>query len=143
MTWTNPTPARMAADFIASQRAGPDDDACGHLAQFMFGPFSKEVEPELIWDSIVLVLETYSEADLYAETMSEAQEVCGVLAAGPLEDLLSIYGEQFIEKCEDFARRDRRMAWLLGGVWQFQMTDEIWSRVQTAADHSFWTRQAS
>jgi len=108
----------------------------------MFGPFSKK-RSQLIWDSILLVLETYSEAELYAETTSEAQEVCGVLAAGPLEDLLSIDGEQFIERCEDLARRDRRMAWLLGGVWQFEMTDEIWNRVQTAADNSHWTRQVS
>lgn len=138
MAWTNPTPAELAADWIASRR-GESDGMAGHLAQFLLFDFPQE-EPDLTWDTIQLVVSSYSEEDLYAETKTEAQTVCGVLAAGPVEDLLSHHGHRFIEKFEDEARRDRRMAWTLGGTWQSTMADEIWNRVQLAADHTYWER---
>jgi len=145
MVWKNPTPTELAQDWIASRRidaAGPGDDTCGHLAQFLLCDFPEE-EPELAWETIKLVLREYPEADFYAETETEAQKVCGVLAAGPIEDLLSYHGEEFIDRFEAEARSDRRMAWALGGAWQFTMPDEIWNRVQRAADNSYWMRKAS
>jgi hypothetical protein len=142
MAWKNPTPAELAADWIASQKEGADEDTTGHLAQFLFWGFPEE-EPELTWEAITLVMQAYPEADFFAEDETEAQKVCGVLAAGPVEDLLSFHGHRFIQRFEEEARRDRRMAWLLGGAWQFQMTDEIWDRVRLAADASYWTRPVS
>jgi hypothetical protein len=62
----------------------------------------------------------------------------GTLAAGPLEDLLSCHGEAFIDRVEAQAKSNPRFAWLLGGVWQHQMTEEIWSRVQKIWDRSGW-----
>ena len=141
MAWTNPSPIELAADWIASQK-GDADGASGHLAQFLLVDFPRE-EPDLTWDTIKLVMRSYSEADFYADTPTEAQKVCGVLAAGPVEDLLSFHGPRFIEKFEDEARRDRRMAWALGGAWCFEMTGEIWNRVQLAADHTYWERRVS
>jgi hypothetical protein len=115
MVWKNPIPTELAQDWIASRRidpAGLGDDTCGHLAQFLLCDFP-EKEPELTWETIKLVLREYPEAEFYAETKTEAQQVCGVLAAGPIEDLLSYHGEEFIDRFEDEARRDRRMAWAL------------------------------
>jgi hypothetical protein len=141
MAWTNPSSAELAADWIASRRDDADDTS-GHLAQFLLVDFPQD-EPDLTWDTIRLVLKGYLEADFYADTLTEAQTVCGVLAAGPVEDLLSFHGHRFIDKFEDEARRDRRMAWVLGGALRFQMTDEIWNRVRLAADYTYWKRAVS
>lgn len=54
-----------------------------------------------------------------------------VLSAGPLEDLLSAHGDQFIDRVELFARRHPTMRVLLSLVWRGAMTDEIWNRVTT------------
>ena len=96
--------------------------------------------PHLAWDVIKRVISRYSERDYFSDSKTEAQKVVGNLAAGPLEDLLSAHGPVFIEAAEAEARSDRRMAWTLGGVWQLGMSNEIWARVQQAADHSYWSR---
>ena len=61
----------------------------------------------------------------------------GVLAAGPLEDLLAKQGPEFIERVEELARKDPKFNHLLGGVWRNSMTVEVWERVQ-AARHEVW-----
>ena len=75
---------------------------------------------------------------LYALDSPACQEHLGVLAAGPLEDLLSHHGDVFIDRVEAQARQDPRFASLLGGVWQFLMSEHIWARVQQAADQRGW-----
>ena len=54
------------------------------------------------------------------------------LAAGPLEDLLAQHGAEVIDRVVLEARRSPAFNLLLGGVWQNQMTDEVWSKVQKA-----------
>lgn len=100
-------------------------------------------EPQLTWDTIMLIVKSYPEAAFYDKVKTEAQEVCGILAAGAVEDLLSIHGPTFIEQFEIEARLDRRVAWVLGGTRQFQMAGEIWDRVQRAADHTYWNRKTN
>ena len=139
MAWVNPSPTELAADWIASRVEGADEATSGHLAQFLIVDFPDE-EPELTWEAIQLVIQAFPEADLYALSENDAQRVCGLLAAGPVEDLLSYHGPSFIKRFEDAAREDPRMAWVLGGVWQCGMTDEIWNRVKRVADNSYWTR---
>ncbi len=91
----------------------------------------------------MVIVKAYPEADFYDEVKTEAQEVCGILAAGAVEDLLSYHGQAFIDKFESEARLDRRIAWVLGGAWQSQMTDEIWGRVRLAADYTDWNRKTA
>ena len=55
-----------------------------------------------------------------------------VLAAGPLEDLLSEFGHLYIDRVEELARKNPRFNELLGGVWRLSMTDNVWERVQKA-----------
>ena len=55
-----------------------------------------------------------------------------VLAAGALEDLLVDFGESYIERVEELARKNLRFNHLLGGVWKNAMTDELWLCVQKA-----------
>jgi hypothetical protein len=61
-----------------------------------------------------------------------------VLSAGPIENLLSKFGEQYIERVEEKARKEPAFAKLLGGVWQSDMPDEIWARLQTVWDRRGW-----
>ncbi len=79
-----------------------------------------EGEAELLWRFI-----------LAAYTRDISAKVTGILAAGPLEDLLSQHGPDHIDQVEDLARRDERFNHLLGGVWRLSMTDEVWARVQS------------
>ncbi|KQV59493.1 DUF6869 domain-containing protein [Duganella sp. Root336D2] len=62
----------------------------------------------------------------------------GVMAAGALEDLLSHHGPAFIDLVEKEAQTNPRFAWMLGGVWKLQMSDEIWNRVQAVWNRRGW-----
>lgn len=141
MAWTPPTAKELAAAWIACRGdISRDDSVVGADYLLMASPRDA---PDLTWETILLIIHAYPEADFYSDTRTEAQTVCGLLAAGPVEDLLSFHGPEFIARFEREARSDRRMAWVLGGAWQFQMTDEIWNRVCQAADHTYWTRKVT
>ena len=76
-------------------------------------------DPELCWELILQTLHTP-----HAESVEE------ILAAGPLEDLLARFGPAFIDRVEAKAEKDPKFKDLLGGVWQNDMTNEVWARVQ-------------
>ena len=52
-----------------------------------------------------------------------------VLAAGELEDLLTIHGEKLINDIEDIANKNIKFKKLLGGVWQGDMPDELYLKI--------------
>ncbi len=83
--------------------------------------------PEHAWQAILAVV-----ADPRAEPF------LGNLAAGPMEDLLSYHGDTFIDRVEAEAKKDPKFSYMLGGVWQFQMSEKIWNRVQTVWDRRGW-----
>lgn len=95
--------------------------AVGEVIDWGLGP---EVgKPELLWRFIL---------SAYKRDFSE--RVAAVLAAGPIEDLLSEFGPDYIARVEELARKDGRFKWLLGGVWRLGMTDEVWRRLESARD---------
>src|SRR4051794_19222057 len=57
-----------------------------------------------------------------------------ILSAGAVEGLIARFGERYIDRVEEKARKDPAFAKLLGGVWRNSMSDEIWARLQTAWD---------
>jgi hypothetical protein len=59
------------------------------------------------------------------------QSVLDVLAAGPLEDLISYHGDAFIDRIELMARQEPAFRLLLRGVWE-SGPPELWARVQLA-----------
>ena len=61
-------------------------------------------------------------------------EVIGILSAGALEDILAKRGEEYIGRVELLAANDPKFKYLLGGVWQNAMSDEVWSRLQAVAE---------
>jgi len=84
-------------------------------------------EPERAWQFILVALKT---------------PICephfGVLAAGALEDLLCLHGAECIERVEAEAIVNPKFAHVLGGVWQSQMSEEVWRRVQRVWDPRGW-----
>ena len=133
----------IALNYIAYAMRVPEPTA-EEFSASGFGAMLHLVEdnPSTAWEIIKFLIEHYEEADYYATTKTDAQTVIGLLAAGPLEDLLSGHGPAFIEEVERNASQDRRWAWALGGVWQFQMNEDIWKRVQRAADNTWWEKSA-
>ena len=88
-----------------------------------------EDQPEKARETIQYIVYRYSQDEILGGQETEARRVVGLLAAGPLEDFLAAYGRDFVERVEAEAGRDQRMAWALGGVWQFTMPDDAWDRV--------------
>jgi len=77
-----------------------------------------EDEHEALWKFILSV---------YGRDLSN--RAIGELAAGPLENLLSRFGVDYIVRVELLARRDPRFNFILGGVWQHNTDTDIWNRI--------------
>jgi len=75
-------------------------------------------EPETAWHAIL---------ELSRRPLTEEQEE--LLAAGPLETLLSLHGPTFIDRVLKEAESNPRFNYLLGGVWRREMPDEIWEPI--------------
>jgi hypothetical protein len=70
--------------------------------------------------------------------LDSSTAVVEILSAGPLEDLLGYHGDHVIDRVEKEARSNPAFARLLGGVWQGQMTPDIWARIQSVWDRRGW-----
>src|SRR5437868_974780 len=95
--------------WVAAQKAGqgtPEYQSNWWAISRVLGWAVPENEPELLWRFILAA---------YRRELSE--HVFGMLAAGPLEDLLSGYGPKYIDGVEALAREDERFKLLLRGVW--------------------------
>jgi hypothetical protein len=84
-------------------------------------------EPETLW---LLILEIHRR--------DKSVAVQQVLSAGPIENLLALHGENFIERVEAEAQKDPTFAKVLGGVWKNRMKDAIWDRLQAVWDRRGW-----
>ncbi len=75
-----------------------------------------------------------------AEFLAEGQDqtLVAYMAAGPLEDLLGAHGAALIEDVERLSRENAAFQHALGGVWQNDMSDEIWERVLKAGPDQRW-----
>jgi len=71
---------------------------------------------------------------VFEKGMSE--KMLSMLAAGPLEDLLERNGAVVIDRIETMARQDPKFRDLLGGVWQNAMSNDLWQRVERAANRT-------
>ena len=89
--------------------------------------------PEFAWAIIVNIVQRFEESDVFLEEDTEAKKIISNLGSGPLEELMSEHGEEYIEKIEKEARENRVFFWMLGCVWQNSMPDSIWSRIVSAS----------
>jgi len=84
-------------------------------------------QPELLWSLILAI-----------HQQDRSARIQQVLSAGPVESLLSLHGDKFIDRVEAQAKADPTFAMLLGGVWQNRMPEAIWQRVQQVWDRRGW-----
>lgn len=78
-------------------------------------------QAEALWRFILKVLER-----------QPSEWALGMLAAGPIEDLITGCGAQFIERIEAQARQDRGFRQALQGVWKSTTPDALWIRIERA-----------
>lgn len=100
------------------------DELSPYVLQLM--PGSDQIDAEDTWRVILAVL-----------SQNPSDEIIGMLAAGPLEDLIEDQGTEFIERIETEARRNPAFRHLLGGVWK-SSTPDIWARVERARAGIKW-----
>jgi hypothetical protein len=84
-------------------------------------------DPETLWGLILLI-----------HQKDQSMIIDQVLSAGPVENLLNLHGERFIDRVEAEARKDPTFAKVLGGVWQNTMGDHVWQRLQAVWDRRGW-----
>ena len=112
---------KIVQDFISAHGGGAAvKDSDPRFASLMeFDRLAYE-SPETAWELILDVL-----------NRDQSEHIVGMLAAGPLEDLIEYHGPQFIERIETTARKDPAFRHALGGVWESN-SPEIWARVESA-----------
>lgn len=93
---------------------------------------------EMAWsDLCVFELDAHPE-ELFAFILRAIRKAenawqVGLLAAGPLEDLLTAQGPAFVDRLEDQARRSARVRYALTGVWTQDLPDpDVKARIEAA-----------
>jgi hypothetical protein len=76
-------------------------------------------DPDVGWRVLLLAIEK-----------AEDDGALEAIGAGPLEDLLSKHGPVFIDRVEARARIDGPFRQALSAMWQSEMSDELWTRIQ-------------
>jgi hypothetical protein len=111
------------------------DELCGRPSHPLPNlPVLFEDEPEVTASAFVVPMNFTASAEaqwkfIVAAFRHAEDNVLVHLAAGPVEHLLSNFGEDYIERFETIARIDSRFAKMLGQCYKHMMTDEVWSRV--------------
>ena len=99
--------------------------------------YSATDRPDLFWASDRLTdLTRHAPDDAYEvirELVRQAPSpyVLGIVAAGPLEDLLSDWGERIIDRLEADARVDPKLMAACAEVWKLYMPDDVWTRLRS------------
>ena len=76
-----------------------------------------EEDPEMAWEIILAILEEDS-----------SEKILGNVAAGPLEDLMCVYGEEIMDRIESQAQRDPVFKKCMAGVWLDSRDTLVWRR---------------
>jgi hypothetical protein len=100
------------ADAVAA-----DPELWSAIERFMLP--TSDVHPEDCWRALLAVLRK-----------TKDEWVLGMLAAGPLEDLLEHAGVQFIERIEKEARRDASFCWMLHQIYE-SGPPSVWARIES------------
>ena len=112
---TNLKPEDLAASWI---------ERCGDIGKFddrvPFLLFAED-QPELCFELILRIL------PLLPHDPKNEPFLC--LSAGPLEEMMGLHGERFIDRVEARAAKDPGFKLLLQNVWRHGMTDAVWERL--------------
>jgi hypothetical protein len=100
--------------------AGLDENHPDYLAAYEFLDELTGPRAEECWLGILAVV-----------ARRPSEKVLGMLAAGPVEDLLECSGDRFIDRIELQASRDPVFRRMLHGAWK-SGSDDTWARVVEA-----------
>jgi hypothetical protein len=119
----DPKPEKLIDSWIALSRTVRDTPEWDALfwSEVELSKLARE-DPDSAWHLIREILKR-----------DQSAAVVGSLSSGVLEELLSEHGDEIIDLIEKEAETNPIFAHLLGGVWQGDMSDDIWLRVQRAA----------
>lgn len=90
--------------------------------------------PEMGWNLICEVISFYQYDVVIKKNHNPDKSILGQLGTGPLEDILSYHGDKFIERIEAKASTNTLFRWVLSCVWQSDMSEALWCRVQKASN---------
>jgi hypothetical protein len=90
-------------------------------------------QPEEAWEIIKMIIATVDREKLVVIGEEKVSEFAANLGSGPLEVLIAQNGEKMMDKIEEMASTDDRLAWILGCVWKNGISDDNWIRVKRAA----------
>ena len=113
----DPYASRLARDWISTFGTEPEGPADTNPFQ-VFGAIVR-AEPLYAWDLIREVVR-----------LDPAKRSWDILAAGPLEDLLSQHGGAIIDYITDDIEQDPALRELLKGVRRLDTPDDVWERVK-------------
>ena len=118
---TNRTTQELAGDWVQNQQAaeGSAEDLATSAAVVEMGRLAL-IQPRECWDVVLEILRCHADDEW----------IMANLAAGPIESLLALHGDQVMTWIERDAANDPRLARILGGVWKNLMDDDVWSRLQ-------------
>lgn len=118
------SPAEIAAVWIA-QNECPDKDRDRNWMRLR--DYDEELRGEDPERALAIIVEV-----LKIETNPN---MLSYLAAGPLEDLITL---ETIDLIEAEAKRTERLKWLLGGVWYYTAPDELKARLDAIIEGKHW-----
>lgn len=111
---TDLNPEDIAASWI---------ERCGDIEKFddrvPFLLFAED-QPERCFELILKIL------PLIPHDLQNEAFLC--LSAGPLEEMMGLHGERFIDRVEARAAKDPGFKLLLQNVWRHGMTEAVWER---------------
>jgi hypothetical protein len=110
----------------------PDAIAEEWILKWPMGELADGIYSTLDWDlpkeqpdlCLAAILEVLQRIDSTAPN-----KALGVLAAGPLEDLLNYNGERVVDQVDLLARRDPGFRLLLNGVWDSNIPPSVLTRL--------------
>jgi hypothetical protein len=67
----------------------------------------------------------------------QSDQILANIGAGPFEDLLVYHGARFMDQVESCARSSPAFKRMLGVVWQNEIPDDVWNRMNAIAPPSW------
>ena len=104
--------------------------------KYWFAEIDKDEEGESPYSQDVVLMNFLADDDFQWKFIKRSFELAydaehlTTLAAGPVEHLLGFHGEKWIETIERESKLNDNFAWMMTGVWQHKMSDDVWARVQ-------------
>jgi hypothetical protein len=122
-----PTTDEEAEKFVLDWMPYVEQSVEPDIANDMFMIASVELprnRPDLAWKVITGAIERATDSQSCA------------IGSGALENLLSWHPEEYLPRAERLALESRRFRIALEDVWQFDMPEEFWNRLQAfRSDH--------